>query len=1129
MANKLPIIGVIAEVQNADRYFAILENIERATASTAKALEKTATQTVKVSDAATKATKNINPLTKLLSKLDDQFGGVGKKAQSFAKEMGVGADQVAALSQSLGVSIPTLALAAAGAAAFAAAFLALGQRGAGLIGISESFDRLAQSAGIDAVAALQRLRVASGGTVADFELLRLTNLALAGATGEFGKQFGENLPRILEIARVQARATGQSVDFLFQSLITGIKRGSPLLIDNTGLVLKISAANETMAQSLGKTVEQLTAEEKQLAVLNATLAAGQTALDAFAGIQETSADKLARMNATITNTLDALAVGVQPAFGMFLDVINRVLSMIQTLVVAMNPLISSLLELGAAIITGPAEAFLTVLDPIVKFGSFLLTLGTAILQPVIRSFTAFFRGIGEGAQRISQLVGELFAFRGLNWDNLAINFGRGAGAIIAAFGNGMLAAYNEIVHPILLGIATAIADFLIGESPPPKGPLSKIDKGGAATMNAWMEGFSGVSLQPVAEVAAAVEATLGNVGRMALPQVEARLGLLDQALAPFNNQLEIIKANFEAISAPAQAALSAIERQTAKAEEALAAGDIGAAERIRALDTQREMIEKAVDAQQQLVDQAQIQQTLAKAQQAPERALLAIQQARLKALETKKTPEAKAAAEAAGKGGAPTPEMAAAGGAGMGFDSSLPSVSDLVSGQAAVDQIGQGFGEGLAVSINQGTLAAFQENRALLGEQVSRIQTADVGTRIANAFSGLGASISTKLQEASTVINDWIGSITDPAREGSIPFGFNALINGDWGALSSSLTAPFDTWYADASVRITDFLGLLTDPANEASIVAGINAFAAGMPEFMQPVITSFADNFGLISEGIQTWLDDTFNPDNVNSIPGTLALLPTRIENALRDVGTAFSDSVLVPIQNTITDVGLAVASFFVNTGEGTLSGYIDAGVAWFVALPQRIFDALASMGQVFFAAIVTPLIAGVNLAIAAIEGLINNALSGLGTLIGSLQGVADAVGMGGQLAEISAALVGGINLPRIAMPAAPAAAMPGAKRGGIFSGGMFRAGELGTEVIANAASKTAVFPASVTRDLDVLARVLGGGGSMAMPMLAGGGMGNSNSNTWNNEFNVTQPPSAGNFSQQVAMMQSSRGRRKF
>lgn len=1079
MSKSLPQVGVEAVVLNSDRYFSILEKIEQSTQRTANALTKQAEKTAKVAEANTKAVKSFDPLSKILNKIDDQFGGVGKRVQSFANEMGISGDKVAQFASSLGTTPAILLGVAAAAAVAATAFVALGTRGAGLIGLAESFDRLNQSIGVDAVASLERLRMAAGGTVSDFELIRLTNLALAGSVGEFGSQFGENLPKILEIARVQARATGQDVGFLFQSLITGIKRGSPLLIDNTGLVLKVSEANEAYAASIGKTVEQLTAEEKQIAILNATLAAGQTAIDAFAGIQETAADKLMRMNATITNIVDTLAVGVQPAFGMFLDVINRVLSIVGGLVTAINPLISSFLEMGAALITGPLQAILAILDPIAKLIGFFITFATVILQPVMRAISAFGQAIGTGVTRIVQLVGDMFGAVGITLDNAVYGFGAAGGLMIAALGNAMLEAYNAVVAPVVLFIATAIADFLVGQSPPPKGPLSQIDKGGANTMMAWLDGFAGVSLQPVDEVAAAVNATLGNIGAFSMPMVEARIATLDAALEPFNSQLEIVKANFEAIATPAQQALDAIERQTLKAQEALASGDVGAAERIRQLDAQREMIEKAVDAQQQLVDSASIQQALAKSQQAPERALLAIQQARLKALETKKTPEAKAAAEAAGKGGAMPTEVTGGGSGAGGFDMSLPSVSDLISGQTAVDEMGQrigeGFGQGLAVGINQETLHAFQNNQQLINKQVGRIQNANIGDRIAEAFSGIGTTIQKYLNEAVAIVDDWIGGITDPAREGSIPYAFNALATGDYSALVNGLLLPFDN-----------------------------------------------------IGEGITQFLYDYFGEDNVNSVLGIMTLLPTRIENALRELESTFNESVLVPIQDTITNVGLAVGNFFVNTGEGTLSGMIDSGVAWFTALPQRIFDALASLGGVFFAVFVTPMVGGLNLAIEAVETFVNNSLSALGTLIGSLQGIAEAVGFGEQFAEITGALVAGINLPRLAMPQAPAAQMPAAKRGGIFTGGAIRTSELGSEIMMNAASKTAVFPASVTRDIDVIARVLGGGGSMPLPLLAGAGGDTSNSTTFNQNFNLQQPPSVGNTVQQIAMLSSARGRRK-
>lgn len=1047
MAAKLPKIGVQAIVDGAGQYFKDITKVGTSTDDAAKSIQK--------------STKGLDGITKILDKFGGKFGGqisgAIEKVQSFQAEL-------PALASALGgVSVGMVALGAAAVAA-AVAFVALGTRGANLLGLATAFDNISASVGQLSTDLLGRLRTASAGTISDFALMQRANQALSGATGQLGIEMGRKLPELLAIARTQAKLTGQSIDFLFESLILGIRKGSPLRIDNANLIISEGQAYADYAAQIGISVDAMTEEQKSLAVLNATLAAGNIALAQAGNIQETAADKMARMNAIFTNIADVLAVGVQPAFGMVLDVINQFSAQIQSVVVAINPLLSSLLEMGVAVLAGPVSAILTALDPIIKFGNFLITLATAILQPVIRAFTAFFKSIGEGAQIISQLVGNLFASLGLNWDNLSINFGRGAGMIIASFGNGLLAAYNAVVAPVVLFIATAIADFLVGQSPPPKGPLSQIDKGGAAVMMAWAEGFAGVSLQPIEEVAAAVEATLGNIGAFAMPQVEARIGLLDQALAPFNNQLEIVKANFEAINAPAQAALEAIDRQLAKAQEALTAGEAGSAEKVRALDEQREMIEKAVAAQQELVDQSQIQQALAKAQQAPERALLAIQQARLKALETKPTKEAKAAAEAAGKGGAPTPEaIASGGGSAGGFDSSLPGVADLISGQAAVDQIGQGFGEGLAVSINQETLGAFQANQALIGQQVDRIRTADVGARLANAFSGLGTSIQVKLQEASVVINDWIGGITDPAREGSIPYAFNALANGDYSALVAGLMIPFDN-----------------------------------------------------LSQGIVDFLYNNFDPENINSILGTLTLLPTRITNTLSTLGTAFNDAVFVPIETTITDVGTSIAHFFVDTGEGTLSGMLDAGVAWFTALPQRIFDALASIGRVFYAVMVTPLVAGVNLAIEAIEGLINNTLSALGTAIGSLQTVADAVGLGDEIAEITSGLANGITLPRISLPTPPTAQMPAAAKGGLF-GVRVHPGE---QVMGmGAGQKMAVFPRDVTRNLDLIASVLGQSMPLSLNGALAGMSGDSNSTVNNtNNFSLPQPASSGNSVQMVA-----------
>jgi len=180
---------------------------------------------------------------------------------------------------------------------------------------------------------------------------------------------------------------------------------------------------------------------------------------------------------------------------------------------------------------------------------------------------------------------------------LAFGFGKAIGALV----NIMAGAAKNILK-IVADLAQGIADFLIGESPPPKGPLSKIDTGGAAVFEAWMGGFTSVTLEPVEKVAANVDTTLGSIGALSLPRVEGRIARLDKALRPFEEQLAIVQSRFEAIQKPAEAALNAIDRQLDKAVEALTKGDSSALASVKALDAQRAAIYKNLDLQQQQLE-----------------------------------------------------------------------------------------------------------------------------------------------------------------------------------------------------------------------------------------------------------------------------------------------------------------------------------------------------------------------------------------------------------------------------------------------------------------------------------------------------------------------------------------------
>ena len=76
---------------------------------------------------------------------------------------------------------------------------------------------------------LQELRTATKGTVSDIELMQAAVKA---------KDFRiplEDLGKYLSFAQLKAQQTGQSLDYMVDSIVTGLGRKSPMILDNLGL------------------------------------------------------------------------------------------------------------------------------------------------------------------------------------------------------------------------------------------------------------------------------------------------------------------------------------------------------------------------------------------------------------------------------------------------------------------------------------------------------------------------------------------------------------------------------------------------------------------------------------------------------------------------------------------------------------------------------------------------------------------------------------------------------------------------------------------------------------------------------------------------------------------------------
>lgn len=155
--------------------------------------------------------------------------------------------------------------------------------------------------------AIQEWRAAVNGTVTDLELMTGFQTLAAGVSRELTQEFANNNAQLLAISKAASALNPSLGDtaFMYESITRGIKRASPMILDNLGIIVKVGEANENLAVQLGKTVDELTAEEKQMALLNEVLKSGDTLISQLGDTVESAVDPWDRFTTAVGNARNA--------------------------------------------------------------------------------------------------------------------------------------------------------------------------------------------------------------------------------------------------------------------------------------------------------------------------------------------------------------------------------------------------------------------------------------------------------------------------------------------------------------------------------------------------------------------------------------------------------------------------------------------------------------------------------------------------------------------------------------------------------------------------------------------------------------------------------------------------------
>ncbi len=185
----------------------------------------------KAQQAAASAQKATEQLRKSTQQYGTDANKAGKQGADGLKQVSDSANKASQSTQSLSTQFGNLygAIKTVIAAGIVRETVDMALSMARLSGQVEGVERAFKRTFPNSVAVLTKLQNATKGTITDFELmqrtLQATNLGVAV----------EQLPELFEFAAARAQQTGESVDYLVDSIVRGIGRKSPLILDNLGI------------------------------------------------------------------------------------------------------------------------------------------------------------------------------------------------------------------------------------------------------------------------------------------------------------------------------------------------------------------------------------------------------------------------------------------------------------------------------------------------------------------------------------------------------------------------------------------------------------------------------------------------------------------------------------------------------------------------------------------------------------------------------------------------------------------------------------------------------------------------------------------------------------------------------
>lgn len=298
--------------------------------------------------------------------------------------------------------------------------------------------------GTDIQKNLDVLRVASKNTISDLDLMQTANRAsLLGVTDSV-----EDLAGLMLTARLRGKEMGLTTTQAFSDIVTGIGRGSPLILDNLGI--KIPDAFKETAESMGSA-------EKTIALTNLVIEDGSNIAKEYGGDLLTASDRMAIVDAAslnLRNSIGLLGVAFNEgantsdtALGV-LTAINDIISQLEPYIRALgNALANTLsveIEKTTFLMSGFTGETMTSEEMLTGLFGVIAQVGSALIQ-----------GLGFSIRTVMGLVMG-FIELGNKWMELLYSISAANGKLAQNVMNSWTGLRNSLVI-LMTGIANGVS------------------------------------------------------------------------------------------------------------------------------------------------------------------------------------------------------------------------------------------------------------------------------------------------------------------------------------------------------------------------------------------------------------------------------------------------------------------------------------------------------------------------------------------------------------------------------------------------------------------------------------------------------------------------------------------------